>query len=263
MDQVVCSGCATPLPQDPGHAGRPRRWCSRRCLNWAIYHPHDFLRANRKCKTCSVDISNRPTNARYCSNGCRPGRTDDARVRTCSGCSVDISARPGQAKYCSRRCNEIAAGKRLPELPPLTACALLECGATFQPWKAGQRCCSEKHSKLLYNRESRADGRQKPGAWNDKRRDSYHRRRALKKAASTGEPVLFAEIAARDNWLCSLCGKPVDSLVKWPDSMSPSMDHVMPLSRGGAHDPSNVALAHLGCNTAKNNRIDGELPQVA
>jgi len=168
-----------------------------------------------------------------------------------------------QARYCSRRCNEIKHGKRLAEQLPPTSCALTECGATFQPWKTGQRCCSEKHSKLLYNRESRADGRQKPGPWNDKRRDSYHRRRALKKAASTGEPVLLSEIAERDGWQCSLCRQPVDPLVKWPDAKSPSLDHRIPLSRGGAHDPSNVDLAHLGCNTAKNNRIGDEGPPLA
>lgn len=184
-------------------------------------------------------------------------------MRSCVGCGSDISSKPMQARYCSRRCNEIKHGKRLAEQLPPTSCALTECGATFQPWKTGQRCCSEKHSKLLYNRESRADGRQKPGPWNDKRRDSYHRRRALKKAASTGEPVLLSEIAERDGWQCSLCRQPVDPLVKWPDAKSPSLDHRIPLSRGGAHDPSNVDLAHLGCNTAKNNRIGDEGPPLA
>jgi 5-methylcytosine-specific restriction endonuclease McrA len=178
--------------------------------------------------------------------------------RACSGCGTDISAKPGQARFCSKRCNEVASGKRRDAPPSPAECALPECGATFQPKKTGQRCCSEKHGKLLYNRESRADGRQKPGAWNDKRRDNYHRRRALKKDASTGEPVLFAAIAERDRWRCCLCRKAVSPTIKWPDSMSPSLDHLVPLSKGGAHDPSNVALAHLGCNSAKNNRGSGE-----
>jgi 5-methylcytosine-specific restriction endonuclease McrA len=73
-------------------------------------------------------------------------------------------------------------------------------------------------------------------------------------AASTGEPVLLAAIAARDNWQCSLCRRPVDSAVPWPDRMSSSLDHRVPLSKGGAHSPSNVFLAHLGCNSSKGNR---------
>lgn len=33
--------------------------------------------------------------------------------------------------------------------------------------------------------------------------------------------------------------------------MSVSLDHVVPLSQGGAHDPANVQLAHLTCNVRK------------
>ncbi|MFD5509012.1 HNH endonuclease [Streptomyces sp. NPDC127051] len=85
--------------------------------------------------------------------------------------------------------------------------------------------------------------------------------RAQKQAASTGEPVLLAAIAERDGWQCSLCRQPVDPAVAWPDSLSPSLDHRVPLSKGGAHDPSNVYLAHLGCNSSKGDRLldDGSL----
>lgn len=178
--------------------------------------------------------------------------------RACPNCHADMSQHPGQAKFCSKYCGEVARGQRLVEPLVPRICALPGCGQGFQPRRDMDRCCSEKHGKLLYNRESRADGRQKPPPWSDARRDRYHRRRALKKAASTGEPVLFAAIAERDGWRCCLCRKRVSPAIKWPDSMSPSLDHLVPLSKGGAHDPSNVALAHLGCNTAKNNRGGGE-----
>lgn len=107
---------------------------------------------------------------------------------------------------------------------------------------------------MLYNRESRADGRQVAKGWDDARRDNYQRRRAWRKGASTGRPVLLLDIAARDSWTCGLCDLPVDLELAWPDPLSKSLDHVVPLSRGGAHDPDNVQLAHLRCNTAKGNR---------
>ncbi|MFJ3201006.1 HNH endonuclease [Streptomyces sp. NPDC086989] len=71
----------------------------------------------------------------------------------------------------------------------------------------------------------------------------------------------MASIAERDGWRCSLCSHPVDPAVTWPDSLSPSLDHRVPLSKGGAHDPSNVFLAHLGCNSSKGDRLlnDGPL----
>jgi 5-methylcytosine-specific restriction endonuclease McrA len=40
---------------------------------------------------------------------------------------------------------------------------------------------------------------------------------------------------------------------KAPDPMSPSLDHILPLSKGGTHEPRNVQLAHLGCNVRKYN----------
>lgn len=217
-----CRGCRQPFPIGERERN-PRVWCSNSCRRWAILHPGEV----------------RPTH------------------RVCVGCGSDITSRPGQAKWCSKKCRETVHGTRRSSPLAVAPCALPECGAEFQPFRDGQRCCSEKHGKLLYNRESRADGRQK-AEWNDKRRDNYHRRRALKKATSTGEPVLLAQIAERDRWRCSLCKKAVNPKLKWPHAKSPSLDHVVPLSKGGAHDPSNVALAHLGCNTAKNNRGGGE-----
>jgi 5-methylcytosine-specific restriction endonuclease McrA len=29
------------------------------------------------------------------------------------------------------------------------------------------------------------------------------------------------------------------------------LDHIVPLSRGGTHEPSNVQLAHYGCNSKR------------
>jgi len=108
---------------------------------------------------------------------------------------------------------------------------------------------------MLYNRESRADGRQVAGGWSDRRRDGYHKRRARKRGATTGGPVRLVEIAERDGWTCQLCDGPVDKDLSWPHPLSKSLDHIEPLSLGGSHDPGNVQLAHLRCNTAKGNRV--------
>ncbi|WP_369167789.1 HNH endonuclease [Streptomyces sp. R28] len=239
-------------------------------MHFVQSHPNDFLRIFRWCKRCGAEIEHLPPHVRYCDRECHSRHANQRAKarraakqihevhRVCVSCGTDISQRRKTAKYCSKRCAEIAYGQRLAEPIPLRHCALPECSGEFQPHRSDQRCCSEKHGKLLYNRESRADGRQKPPPWSDARRDRYHRRRALKKATSSGDPVLLTEIAARDKWRCHLCGIDIDPNCPWPDSMSPSLDHVVPLSLGGAHAPENVRLAHLGCNSAKGNRGGGE-----
>jgi hypothetical protein len=67
----------------------------------------------------------------------------------------------------------------------------------------------------------------------------------------------------RDAGVCHICLQtcdPTDFRVitdkngrprRIPGSAHPSLDHVVPLSKGGAHTDSNVALACLGCNRKK------------
>ncbi len=197
----------------------------------------------------------------YCSPRCRAWWNNHPGVPTpplgrCARCG-ELLNRLTQ-KYCTPRCSEIARGVRRAEPLPSRTCALPECGTEFRPYRDAQRCCSERHGKTLCNREGRASGRYAPDAWSDRRRDNYHRRRALKKGASTGRPVILAEIADRDHWKCGICRLVVNPGMQWPHAKSPSLDHVVPLSQGGAHDPANVRLAHLGCNTERGNRGGGE-----
>ncbi|MCB0073944.1 MAG: HNH endonuclease [Caldilineaceae bacterium] len=64
------------------------------------------------------------------------------------------------------------------------------------------------------------------------------------------------ELAKRDGTDCGICGEPVDMTLTRADGLDcPSVDHIMPRSRGGSHDPSNLQLAHLRCNMAKSDRV--------
>jgi len=81
------------------------------------------------------------------------------------------------------------------------------------------------------------------------------RRRMRVEQAVEGEPVVPAEVHTRDGWTCRLCGLPIDPEVAWPDPMSASVDHVVPLSRGGSHSMINVQSAHLSCNIRKADKI--------
>lgn len=55
---------------------------------------------------------------------------------------------------------------------------------------------------------------------------------------------------------CALCGKPVDKNLKYPDPMSATIDHIIPIDRGGhPSDITNLQLAHMCCNRAKSNKL--------
>ena len=56
-------------------------------------------------------------------------------------------------------------------------------------------------------------------------------------------------------WLCWLCDGAVDPTLPATDPMAPSLDHKIPLSRGGGHVLANCALAHRDCNVRKGVRV--------
>lgn len=56
---------------------------------------------------------------------------------------------------------------------------------------------------------------------------------------------ILKEKSQRENRPCSLCGKPIDYTLKWPDPGSFTADHVVPLSLLEKGDPARQSLANL------------------
>ncbi|MDU4271282.1 MAG: HNH endonuclease signature motif containing protein [Enterococcus hirae] len=56
--------------------------------------------------------------------------------------------------------------------------------------------------------------------------------------------------------VCGICGKPINKNLKAPDPMSPVIDHIIPINKGG--HPSaieNLQLAHWTCNRQKSDKL--------
>jgi hypothetical protein len=66
------------------------------------------------------------------------------------------------------------------------------------------------------------------------------------------EVVIRSKVFERDEWTCGICNEPVDRLVTYPNPMSVSLDHIMPMCAGGTHTYDNVQCSHLHCNVTKN-----------
>lgn len=70
------------------------------------------------------------------------------------------------------------------------------------------------------------------------------------------EPIRKVSIFERDGWTCGICSDPVDRALSWPDRLSASLDHIIPISRGGAHVTANVQCSHLVCNIRKKDHTE-------
>ena len=73
-------------------------------------------------------------------------------------------------------------------------------------------------------------------------------RRAKMLGAQVVEWIDGQQIWERDSGRCYLCGHPVEMLKM-------SVDHVVPISKGGEHSYSNCRLTHATCNRRKYNKI--------
>lgn len=113
--------------------------------------------------------------------------------------------------------------------------ACLECGATFQRNTQRKFYCSESCSVAAA-------------------RDSDRRSRMKRRAAVAGQPYTMAELISRSGSRCHLCTKPVDASLSGMHPLGPTIDHILPLSAGGADCSTNVALAHRQCNLRRGAR---------
>lgn len=55
---------------------------------------------------------------------------------------------------------------------------------------------------------------------------------------------------------CGICGKSIDRSLKSPHPLSPVVDHIVPINKGG-HPSSidNLQLAHWTCNRQKSDKL--------
>lgn len=74
------------------------------------------------------------------------------------------------------------------------------------------------------------------------------RRRALKKNAPIVEHVDRAAIIARDESTCYICGQKLEG-------RQVTLDHVIPLAKGGSHKADNLKVACRSCNSRKRDRM--------
>lgn len=213
-----CAACGELFSKKPG-PGRWPKFCSDKCrapLKWA--------------KANGVFVPKRPPaltgRCELCGSPCRSGNWH-GKTRYCS------------SKECQRVANRIRSKEAYTPRPQVKRnCEV--CGELFEG-QSNKRLCSQKCRIANYNRLRREDGRAA---------EMSAKRRALEKGAKIKGGKRLAVLRS-DGWVCYLCKKPTDRNVKYPHPDYPVIDHVVPLARGGAHEPCNWRTAHNSCNAKK------------
>lgn len=158
-------------------------------------------------------------------------------VRPCKECERLFVGRYSHSCYCSESCSKESHAR----LAGSRDRSCRDCGTAFPSFYLATYCepCRAERARI-----SRRDGS----------KNSKHTRRARIKAGRY-EPVKASHVYERDEWTCGICQQPVDRTLTYPDPGSPSLDHVIPLARGGTHTYDNVQIAHLACNHLKSDAM--------
>lgn len=117
------------------------------------------------------------------------------------------------------------------------------CGNIFRSTKRSI-CCSDICTKKYRNRQ-------------------HDLRRRIKNKEQIDNDISLEKLIQRDEGICKICGRQVDINDYYyvdegyfiAGENYPSIDHIIPLAKGGTHTWDNIQLAHRHCNTIKNDKI--------
>jgi len=86
------------------------------------------------------------------------------------------------------------------------------------------------------------------------RQASYRVKSIRRQGVTNGRIISHDEVAQRDNFRCYLCNEPVDMELPRTSRYGATLDHVIPLTKGGQDSLDNVRLAHWICNIRKSDK---------
>lgn len=139
----------------------------------------------------------------------------------CPTCGNSLEGMRSNAIYCSRRCKNVAADRR----------RVRDDAARYQ---------AERERRLAY---ARTYSKSKPWIGQASRMRRKARMAAVEKFVVSGRD--WRRLRVRHRGCCFYCG--VQGAL--------TMDHLIPISRGGRHSIGNIVPACLSCNSSKNARL--------
>lgn len=218
------------------------------------------------CKYCGCDIKTFPSKAwrtNYCSDDCRISAKKssvDERKRNCSVCKKDFFPRAyqiktGNGKFCSVKCRNEALIPKLHSkeskskskqtyMKNMEAGLIVhKSGADHHRWKGGQSECVKRRIQDGRARESVKKYRNK----NPHKPKEWSTTRLSRKTGRLSNGTVFRK-GESQGWICVYC--------KCDISNKYHVDHIIPLSKGGKHNPDNIQLTCPSCNVRKSNKLD-------
>lgn len=260
--KVLCAGgCGELMRLTRSSADSPMCHPCRRAANPCPFGSN--FKYGCRCEFC-VAAQNARVKEYYRKRAAEGNPVGPHELRCCEGCGAEFQARvrPGRTcRFCSISCanatlNKAKSKARRTSLPKKSAvrrraerrAAKAAAGSSGgnRVWVQGDcLVCGEPFPPS-------------PGA-----QSRYCSRDCRSVARSGAKWVSFEDrlrVYRRDNWVCQLCGNPMSRAYSRDDDWSPTLDHIIPRSRGGSDDLGNLRSAHMWCNAARGNESEFSVP---
>lgn len=164
--------------------------------------------------------------------------------KICQRCGEGYIANSLASVHCNE-CLGIIKDEYKQRLESLQDRECIECGNRFDANNLRQRCCSDECKRKANNRIKDISRRQK-----------------LIENGKIDYSISLSKLYIRDKGICHICGgrcEPKDYIKSYNAFIAgekyPSIDHVIPVAKGGTHTWDNISLAHRACNAAKGDKI--------
>jgi len=233
--RVEAQVCCPPTDEERSRCVQARSKCARRKMNadsrgvsfkrGEVTPPFDCERCGKRSVPGQGETGRHAT--RFCSEVCKKRWHSEGNNR---------------AERRERRRERVRQRMDTPE----------EIG-TPRHWVAG--CCASPnctttfvgHGRYCSKRCKTRESKRRHGRRSDRSRARRH--------GALYEPINRYKVFERDGWVCQICGEDTDrdAVPRGPiqTPLAPTIDHIIPMGRGGDHLYSNVQCACFECNWIK------------
>jgi len=139
------------------------------------------------------------------------------------------------------------------------------CGAVVEDANPLRKYCDGCRGKGAFMRREDRYKRMSPSIQHQRRR-AIQDGKSERRNGRSDRYLTWRSIWDANRGRCYLCGKPCDPKdCGWKNGgfvtgwRYPTLDHLVPIMRGGRHEPDNVRLAHKWCNTIKHDHTVEEV----
>ena len=256
--QKQCAGCSKAFT--PHH--KLTAYCTKKCSNASAQRRRRQRRRQDKgtpsktCIICGTQLAPNTLAVKYCSSECRREgklKTDREFMRKWRQENPQLNAERRKREDPKLRLQRTLRWREQhPEQAKEWARAYRQANRESEAARQ-RRWRQSPYGKVAYREANRKWALRHPEAAGEVRA-----RRARAEAEGNATPNLIQAKWEASSGTCCLCGESINPDLKSPDPMSLTVEHKVPIARGGRHDIDNIDFAHRVCNSSKGARTTEE-----